>query len=328
MSNCRPIDVFPLIASSYGEGGMCPAGANGEFSEEQQQELLTALNQMLPMLIKRMDSKGTLTRWEVPVRAGVFALPPDCLEVRQAFLNGCAVTLRDRWFEGRIGHKVSSCNQWCGGPDLIDVGDGYVIPEQWPAHIQDTRFGVFAENDEDAGKTVQVRYMDRYGHPQEEVLELQSSQQITHTEGAVTNVTFIYKGITSGAVVGMITYTAKKPDRLLRIPANVASPSYHWKKLPATFRNCTGVLSLIGKIRFTPMTSITDPLPICDELALSFGLQALTAMKNRQYDVFNTSLSFAVNELLKSEGDLQSAGTVIQMAVKSPARFHTRYFFP
>jgi hypothetical protein len=69
-------------------------------------------------------------------------------------------------------------------------------------------------------------------------------------------------------------------------------------------------------------------LPICDELALSFGLQAITAMKNRQYDVFNTSLSFAVNELLKSEGDLQSAGTVIQMAVKSPARFHTRYFFP
>lgn len=326
--SCRPIDVMPLVASSLGESGMCPQGPNGEFTEEQQQEFLTDLNQMLPMLIKRMDSKGTLTRWEVPVNAGVFALPPDCLEVRQAFLNGCAVTLRDQWFEGRIGHKVTDCHRHCGGPDLIDVGEGYAIPEKWPCHIQDTRFGLYAENDEDAGKTVQVRYKDRYGAAVEEALELQSNQQITSTEGVVTDVTFIHKGVTSGAVVGVVTYTGKKPDRLMRIPANVASPSYHWKKLPATFRNCTGVLSIIGKIRFTPLTSITDPLPICDEMALSFGLQALSAMKNRQYDEFNAALSFSVNELLKAEGNLQSAGTVIQMAVKSPCRFHSRYWYP
>lgn len=323
----RPIDVFPMIASSYGSSGMCPEGADGEFSEEQQQELLTALNQMLPMLIKRLDTTGTLARWEVPVEGGIFSLPPDCLEVRQAFLNGCAITIRDRWFEGRIGHRLQKCDRWCGSSDLIDIGDGKSIPVPWPSHIQDTRYGVYAESDEDAGKPVQVRYKDRYGHAQEEALTLLPNQQITSTEGVLTDLTYQNKGVTAGAVVGMIQYGGRS-ERLLRMPFNVASPSFHWKKLPMSFGNCCGELSIIGKIRFTPLTSVTDPLPICDEMALSFGLQAANAMKNRNYDIFNTALSFAINELLKSEGDLQSAGTVIQMAVKSPARFRTRYYFP
>jgi hypothetical protein len=198
--SCRATDLFPLIASSYGSSGMCPA--NGvDFSDSQKGELLLALNQSLPMLMKRLDAKGTLARWTVPVRGGVFCLPPDCLDVRQAFVNGCELNLRDQWYEGQIGHKVGPCSHSCSGPDLIDMGDGYAIPEEWPGHHHDVRYGIAAENDEDAGKTVQVKLKDRYGNVQEETLTLLPYQQLAITESAVTDVVFQHKGLTKGTQI-------------------------------------------------------------------------------------------------------------------------------
>lgn len=323
--SCRPLDLFPLISASYGDGGMCPANGS-EFSESQQQELLLALNQMLPMLMKRLDSKGTLARWDVPVDGGIFALPMDCVDVRQAFLNGHALTLRDQWFEGRIGHTLYNCDLWCGSSDLIDVGDGFSLPERWPHEMQDTRYGVYAEHDDDAGKTVQVRYKDRYGHEQEETLELQPNQLVTATEGVVIDVTYQNKGTTKGAVVGMVVYAGSRPERIVRIPAKVASPSFHKKKLPMSFGRCNGELCIIGKLRFTELSSVTDILPICDPMALSFGLQALHALKNKRYDDYNSALTLSVNELVKEMGDVQPAGAVTQMNVKSPVRFRNRCF--
>ncbi len=321
MSTCRAVDVFPLIAASYGSSGMCPAGPNGEFTESQQQELLTALNQGLPIIMKRLDAKGTLARWTVPVRGGVFTLPPDCIDVRQAFLNGCSMTLRDQWYEGQIGHRMSACDRSCGGGDLMDLGDGFAIPEEWPSDHFDVRYGLMAESDSDAGKTVQVKFKNKYGHTMEEIVTLLPNQQVASTEEAVSDVLYQFKGVTDGAVVGFITYPEGQKVRLLRMPANVASPSYHKKKMPRVMWDCTGELSIIGKIRFTPLVSVTDTLPICDEAALSFLLQALNHMKNRDLGAFNEALTLSVNELLKQLQDVHPSGVVTQMQMKAPARY-------
>lgn len=325
MSQCRATDVFGLISSSYGASGMCPANGT-DFSSSQKQELLLALNQSLPMLMKRLDSKGTLARWTVPVRGGMFCLPPDCLDVRQAFLNGCELNLRDQWYEGQIGHKLGPCSMSCSGPDLIDVGDGYAIPEEWPSHHHDVRYGISAENDEDAGKTVQVKLKDRYGNVKEEVLTLLPDQQVVTTESAVTDVIYQFKGLTKGPYNGWITYPEGQHVRLARYAAGTLTPSYHKKKLPAIFGCCSGELSIVGKLRFVPLSSEFDTLPICDGMALSFGLQALQALKNKDLATYNNALLLSISELEKELRDVQPAGTVSQMAVVSPMRFksHTR----
>jgi hypothetical protein len=322
--SCRFIDVWPLISSSYDGSGMCPAGPNGEFTEDQLQAGLLTLNQALPAILKRIDAKGTLSRWTVPVWGGIFALPPDCLEVRQVFLNGCELNLRDQWYEGQIGHKISNCERSCGGPDLIDLGDGYSIPEEWPSQHQDTRYGLMAESDEDAGKPVQIRYRDRYGHHTEEVVELVNHQQLAITEGVVSDITFQFKGITKGAVVGFITYPDGRNRRIIRIPANIASPTYRKKKLPRSFNNCSGELSIIGKMRFTPLISVTDTLPICDEMALSWALRALYNLKNGNFTEYDASLKFSINELSRELQDNQPTGVVSQMSITAPFRSPNR----
>jgi hypothetical protein len=324
-SLCRASDLFATVAPAYGESGMCPA--NGmDFSEDQKRELLLWLNQSIPMLMKRIDGVGSLARWTVPVWGGEFSLPPDCVDLRQAFLNGCALELRDQWFEGRIGYKMSDCNLWCGGHDLIDIGDGYAIPELWSAHIQDARYGLMAEVDEDAGTRVQVKLKDRYGNVETEFLELLPNQQLVQTEHAVTDILFQHKGVTRGAVVGFTTFVNGTSRRILRIPANVPSPTYHRKRLPASFSNCTGELSIIGKMRFTPLTSEFDTLPICDGAALYFGFRAVAALRRNDPSDYNTQVTLAVNELQKVLQDVHPTAVVTQMAVKSPLNFHRRCF--
>lgn len=322
---CRAIDVFPLIASSYGGSGMCPAN-DGEFSESQQAELLLALNQATPMLLKRIDAKDTLAKWDVPVQGGCFPLPPDCLEVRQAFLNGCSLDIRDRWYEGQIGYKMGNPGLWCGSRDLIDMGDGFAIPEEWPNQYQDARLGFLAESDDDAGKMVQVKLKDRYGNVYSETVELLANQLVASTAKSATDILYINKGITDGAVIGYITITDQSKWRLMRIPSNVASPTYHKKKLPLTFGNCNGCLSIIGKLRFTPLQSVYDTLPICDEMALSFALQALHHLKNRDLTEYNNAMLLAVNELDRQLQDVHPPAVVTQMAVRSGLRFPRKCF--
>lgn len=324
--SCRATDLFPLIAPSYGDGGLCPAdGVN--FSATQKQQLLNELNKVIPALMKRIDSKGTLARWIVPVHGGCFCLPMDCVDVRQAFLNGCSLEIRDQWYEGRIGYRLNGgSGLWCGSADLIDVGDGYAIPEEWPSNHFDVRYGVMAEDPSDAGSTVQVKFKDRYGHTKEETLTLLAHQQVAATESAVTNIVYQNKGITNGAVVGFVTYSTGVTSRIVRIPKNIAAPSFHKKKLPMSFGHCSGELSIIGKMRFIPLQSEYDTLPICDPMALSFGLQAISALNRRDPQGYNTALTLAINEIQKELSDVQPDAAVTQIQIRPAIQFRRKCF--
>lgn len=324
--SCRALDLFHLISPSYGDGGLCPAdGVN--FSAAQKQQLLNELNKVIPALMKRIDAKGTLARWNVPVQGGCFCLPVDCVDVRQAFLNGCSLDIRDQWYEGRIGYRLNGGSGiWCGSADLIDVGDGYAIPEEWPSNHFDTRYGVMAEELSDVGKIVHVKFKDRYGNAGEEFLELLPHQQVTSTQSAISDITYQYKGITNGAVVGFIVYNTGVTSRMVRIPANVAAPSFHKKKLPISFGACSGELSIIGKMRFIPLQSEYDTLPICDPMALSFGLQAVSALNRRDPQGYNTALTLAVNELDKELQDVHPDSAVTQIQIRPAIRFPRKCF--
>lgn len=321
-SGCRAIDLMPLVASSYGESGMCFDPTD----ESQVAELLFAFNQVLPLLMNRLDAKNTISEWEEIVQFGTFGLPYDCVEVRQVFLNGRSLTLRDRWYEGRRGYKFNTGNQCCGSMDLVDMGDGYATPSPWPAHMQDARYGIMAESDEDAGTEVQIKGKDRYGNYVEETLTALPYQQVASTQSALTDLTFQHKGITTGAIVGFVTFPNQPNLRILRIPANVESPSYRRKKVPTAWGGCSGVVSIIGKKRFIPLTKATDEMPICNVAAISWGLQALSAMKRKDTSGYVQGLELSLNELIRELNDSSPAGVVTQARVQSPLRFGCKGF--
>lgn len=320
--SCTLADIADQIASSFGSGGICVN------SDEDLHKLLVELNEALPLLLKRLDSKGSIARWTVPVSGGIFALPHDCLEVRQAFLNGSAVEMRDQWYEGgTLGREFSCTGRQCGPRDLLDAGDGHAIPFEWPNHHFDSRLGLVAEHDADAGVKVQVRVKDRYGNEVEEFLELPTDQRMVETESVVTDVKFLRKGSTKGAVRAYITYSTGARTLAARYQPRVQVASFRKKRLPTVWGNCDGELSLLGKVRFLPLVSEFDPLPICDASSISFAMQALEARRNRDYANYNAALALGVNELLKELSNEQSAGAVTQMRVRSPIggsrkRFH------
>lgn len=321
--SCRAADLFPMVAPSMGEGGTCFDPTN----QDQIDQFLAAFNRGLPMLMKRIDAEGTLSRWCVPVHGGVFGLPWDCKEVRQVFVDGCEATLRDQWFEGQIGHKLSDCHNVCGSSDLVDMGDGYATPFPWPGNYQDARYGVMAEADSDAGKVVQIKLLDRYGNEYEEEITLLPNQQIASSQRSITDLKFQHKGVTNGAIVGFVTLPHARPQRILRLPPRVQAANFKRKKLPRAACATGGELSIIGKLRFIPLTSQYDTLPICDIAALNFLLQAMSAMDRKDLTAYNAAMEFSLNELRREMSDSQPAGAVSQMRITSPCRFNQRRFY-
>lgn len=312
MTNCTAADLFDQLGPHYDEGGMCVS------SEDDKAKIITELNAAIPLLMKRLDAKGTIWEWFVPCNGGIIALPLDCLEVRQAWMCGKSLEQRDEWFVGKLGMDDCKAEGGCNGSTMIDLGDGYALPYKWPDYHFDARFAVMAESDGDAGKEVQVEIRDRYGATQREMLVLGGSQLLTVSENAATDITFFKKPATVGVVRRYIYYPQTNARVLMdSLPPAIKNVSYRKKRLPQSFYGGDGVLKVKGKRRFIPIQSENDPLPICDPEALGFAFQALAAMRRKDLQAYNSSLAMAINEATREMADSQSNALVQQMSFKS-----------
>lgn len=310
---CDANSLLDVLQAHIGEGGLCIR------TDADKQIAIRALNEAIPMVMKRLDAVGTLWRWRLPEYNGCFCLPFDCLEARQVFTDGEPLTLRDEWYEGRLWSGIYGYDGYdgCPGSDLIDIGDGFPIPYAWPPHF-DARFGVVALNDNDASEIVRVEVTNRYGHKIMEELTLAPDQQTVWTDSPVTDVTFLKKPVTQG-FVGLYIYYPQTDKRvkITTLTPHVTIPSYRKKKLPPRW-SCCGEVVIKGKRRFIPIVSEFDPLPICDQDALMFALQAVAARKRGDIQEYNSLLTFSVNELNKTLQDSNSAGIVSTMQFASP----------
>lgn len=306
------------MAPTIGDSGVCA---------DDTEQILANLNEAQQLLMKRLDAKGTLWYWCVPVTGGCFALPYDCLEARQAWLDGHAMEQRDQWWEGRlsVGIQDSGC-QWnagwvqrCGGHELIDLGDGYPTPNNWPGH-PNTKLALVASSEGDAGKTVWVGYKDEYGTEQREELTLLADLQPVLTSGHVTSITSLNKPVTNGPVKAYVYYDFNGlRTGFAFYPAGVTNPSFRRKKVPFRYPDgCNGTLLIKGKRRFMPVRSMTDEMQICDTQALKFAVQALAAQLRKEPEEYNNYVALAVNELNKELENEQSRGVTATIQYRSP----------
>lgn len=312
-------DVLEYVATFVGENGVCPIPENYDY-------IIQQINAAVPLLMKRLDSKGTLHTWKQYINSQTFTLPYDCLEVRQAWLNNVSLRQRDSFYQGELGVGIQCTGPWqCWGHDLIDLGDDFPLPYDWPNHF-DTRYGLVAESNADAGKEVTVRFTNRLGDLLTEQVTLLPNQQMAVTVSDVREVQFQSKGQTNGAVRGYIYYPQTGQSVWTgTFPSFVAIPRYRKKKLPHCFDGCRYPSTLVftGKLRYFPVQSLTDEIPISDPFALGYACKALTAMRNSRYDEANATLTLAAVELDKQLQDESSRAAISQIQISAPFGQHS-----
>lgn len=316
MSNCRAVDVFEAVAPMVGDGGVCASDEDGKIL------IIKSLNLAIEALMKRLDSKGTLWEYCLQVCSGCIGLPEDVLEVRQAWLDGKSLRLRDEWWQGQlsVGLKEGWCGPGiirCGAGDLIDLGDGYATPTNWPA-IRNTKLALVAEDEGDAGVEVQVKVLDEYGHEKEEFLTLLNDLQPVISASHVSAIRFFHKPVTLGAVKAYVYYDYNSlRTAFAYYGPKTTTASFRRKKLPNGY--CGGGTMLIkAKRRFVPIVNETDELQICDKQALAWGVQAIAAQRRKDAQEYNNFLTLALNELLKEMADGQAPAASGQIQYVSP----------
>jgi len=313
---CSAANLVDFCSDYVGEGGVCTTGPN---AAEGRALVIKEFNGAIPVLLSRLDSKGTLWEWKVKVTSQTFTLPFDCLEPRQAWMDNVPLMQRDSFYQGQLG--VGMCNApWqIFGSQMIDMGDGWALPYDWPKHFG-TQYALVAEAGADVGKTVRVKYKDQNHDAQEEDVTLLPDQRLSVTAGTVSDVTYINKGQTEGAVRGYIFYPQTGASAWIgTIPAQVSSPSYRKKKIPHCYEcPCGSTLVVRGKIRFFPIRSETDEIPICNQLAMAYACKSMYASRNGYYDEVEKALSRAVNELNREMQDAENPSSVSQLQVAAP----------
>lgn len=300
MSQCLVSDVLEAIAPNAEDAGLCANTPDGK------RRIIAALDLALDALMKRIDTEGALWTWMVPVMSGCFALPEDCLEARQIFINGASTIQRDKWFQGRLARGMRDCGMPCL-PEVRDLGD-FATPQPLPP-IRPIRVALVAEQDADVGAVCTVEVVNEYGERKKEALTLIGDQQPVIMESPAYEITFVGKPKTSGPVKLYLSYDNGAHYYLCEYGPNVRNGLFRRKKLPQRLCKCAQV-HIFGKRRYDRITSENDLIPICDRVALSFAVSAIADLRKRDLESYNANMTFALNELWKGLENADSAGNV------------------
>lgn len=300
MSQCLVSDVLESIAPNVDDAGVCVTKPEGK------RRAIAALDLALDALMKRIDTEGALWTWMVPVTGGCFALPEDCLEARQIFINGAATIQRDKWFQGRLARGMRDCGMPCVN-EVRDLGD-FATPQPLPP-FRPIRVALVAEQNADAGAVCTVEVINEYGERKKEELTLLTEQQAVTMESPAYEITFVGKPKTSGPVKLYLSYDNGARYYLCEYGPNVRNGLFRRKKLPQRHCGCAQV-HIFGKRRYDRITSENDLIPICDRIALSFAVSAIADLRKRDLESYNANLTFAMNELWKGLENADSASNV------------------
>lgn len=303
MSQCLVSDVLDAIAPNVEDAGVCVTTAAGK------QRAIAALDLALDALMKRIDMEGALWMWMVPVVGGCFALPEECLEARQIFINGAATIQRDKWFQGRLARGMRDCGLPCL-PEVRDLGD-FATPAPLPP-VRPIRIAFTAEQDADVGKEVTCEVVNEYGERKKETLTLIGDQQPIIMESPAYEVSFVGKPKTSGPVKMFLSYDNGARYYFCEYGPNVRTGLFRRKKLPQRHCGCAQV-HIFGKRRYQRITSENDLIPICDRIALSFAVSAIADLRKRDLESYNANMTFSLNELWKGLENADSASNVAPM---------------
>lgn len=296
--------MIPWVAPNVQDSGICPDTPEGK------QRIIEDIDLGTEMLLNRIDVDGAMFEWRVPVEAGCFALPQDCLEARQLTLNGVPLTQRTDWYLGKVC-PAGRGNGCCGPMECIDLGD-FAIPTPLPKN-RSLRIALVAEDPSDAGVECVIEVINQYGERKQETLTLLANQQPVITESDAVDVTFFQKPRTQGAVSMQIATDANGQRLYLcSIDAKTEQSQWRRKQLPRQFWGCN-ILRIVGKIRYIRLQDENDIMPIDNRIAMGLATQAVAAWRRKDLEYMAQALNAASFELFKQMQNADSASNVRQV---------------
>lgn len=299
--------MLPKVAANMQDSGLC-------LTAESLPNAVSIYNDACYALWTRIDEGGTLWEWDVPACDGCFALPADCLDARQMWLNGVTLTQRNQWYQGKIACS-SDCGTNCYGPDVIDMGE-FAIPLPITAKIRGIRAAFVAQSDADAGVEVDFIVTDEYGESKRQTVSLLGGQEPVMSDNVVYDLTFLKKPKTHDNVKLFWQFDNGQRIFVADYGPEVQIGTFRRKRLPQRFCGCN-MVRIKGKRQFYEITDAEDISFFDNWLAMSWACSAIAALRRQDAGSYQTFLQNALNEINKQMRNANGAAYVTQASFRS-----------
>lgn len=291
-------ELFPLVKAQAGSAGVCDVD-----------ELMERMNIIGPEILDRIEAKGTITTWCLPICNGCVVLPSDLDTPIQAWLNGESLGFRGQYWLGRLNGDIpTDMGQACPWQELVDDSRyAYTQVYPVPATLNDV-YEVTARSQKDAGKVVVINYTDRMGR--DVVFNATLNGDHTASNPSDTNigeVTHVTKPRTVGGLELWMRNLRSGHRFLVAVyDGHDEHPSYRLVHITGC---ANGKLVIKGRKKWTPLRAESDVVPFGRSAMWRVALIAESKLANRELAEFNAAIGEAVGLLDAELSGLRPRGT-------------------
>lgn len=308
-------EIFPLVKAQAGSAGSCDV-----------EDVMERLNIIGPEILNRIEARGTVTTWCLPVCGGCVVLPSDLETPIQAWLNGTPMGMRGQFWLGRlaagdIGTDLGQSYPW---QELVDDGR-YAYTQLYPIpSCQNDVFEVTARSQKDAGKEVVISYRDSMGR----VITYKAKLAGDHTASEPSNtgvgdIIHVRKPRTVGGLELWMRNLRSGHRLLLAVyDGHDEHPAYRLVHLTGC---ANGKLVIKGRRKWLPLRTEDDIIPFGSVAVWRAALIAESKLANRDLAEFGAAVNEAVGLLDAELTALRPRGTAEVVDFITPFSIRNRY---
>lgn len=325
MLSLRYSDVKTLVASVL---SLC----------DDDSRVLSYVNRATQRLLFKGKWKGTILRYQVCVNAGCVTWPRQIETIEKAVICNTPVTVRNNWYEFLGAGPGMLAGAGIGVETFVDQGESCAFDD-----VRGTlkKLAVYCDREEDAGKYITLQFYSGGAQwvTSEFGGEVIDGEKIALTPAFATYVlttnTCMARGLVrviKDATVGPVRLYEYDTVALTYRPlgyyeADEQVPIYRRSLIPCLAGSCCSNLNVtadtpvsvtvMGKLRFIPVTKDTDFLVISHVDAIRLAAQAILKEENGKIEeaaaYFMMAIAALGDELKHHQGD----GAVVPVQIQS-----------
>lgn len=307
-------ELFPLVKAQAGSAGACDV-----------EDVMERMNIIGPEVLTRIEAKGTVTTWCLPVCGGCVVLPSDLDTPIQAWLNGTPMGLRGQFWFGRLAGEISTdLGQSYPWQELVDDGR-YAYTQLYPIPAcQNDVFEVTARSQKDAGQTVVITYRDSMGRVVNYNAVLNGDHDASEPSNTgIGDIIHVRKPRLHGGVELWMRNLRSGHRLLLAVyDAHDEHPAYRIVHLTGC---ANGKLVVKGRRKWLPLRSETDLVPFGSVAVWRAALIAESKLANRELAEFEAAIGSAVGLLDAELTASRPRGTAETVDFVTPFTIRNKY---
>jgi len=278
-------ELFPLIKGQAGSAGVCSTV-----------ELMEKINVIGPELLDRIEAKGTVSTWCLPVCDNCLVLPSDLDTPLQAWLCGEPLGFRSEFWLGRLGGDIGyDMSQEFPWREIVNDGR-YVHTQIYPVPAcQNDAYELVARSPKDDGKEMMIKYRSSMGREITHQVKLQAGRASASSDTGIGEVIYVSKPRTVGAVELWMRNLSNHRKLLLAVyDGHDEQPQYRLMHLTGC---ANGSLVIKGRKKWMPLRADSDLVPFGRVAVWRVALMAEAALANRNIEEFAQLIAQAIGLL-------------------------------